>query len=89
MHVIVHFGTFGLEVLLSELEQFQNFAANNSLRVTYFLTILLTDPNNNPILTYLVCFEKVSLILHLLKIPVAIILTKISRRYFRLYIYFS
>ena len=37
VHVFLHFGTFGLEVLqlilaskLSELEQFENFAANES-----------------------------------------------------------
>ena len=38
MHVFLHFGTFGLEVLqwilaskLSELEQFENFSANHPL----------------------------------------------------------
>jgi len=39
VHVFLHFGTFGLKVLqlilaskLSELEQFENFAANNQFR---------------------------------------------------------
>ena len=39
VHVFLHFGTFGLEVLqlivaskLSELEQFENFAANDQFR---------------------------------------------------------
>ena len=39
MHLLLHFGTFGLMVLqlilapkLSKLEQFENFAANNQLR---------------------------------------------------------
>ena len=39
MHVFLHFGTFGLEVLhlilastLSELEQFEIFLANNNFR---------------------------------------------------------
>ena len=39
MHIFLHFGTFGLMVLqlilaskLSELEQFENFAANNQFR---------------------------------------------------------
>ena len=38
MHIFLHFGTFGLMVLqlilaskLSELEQFENFSANNQL----------------------------------------------------------
>ena len=39
MYVFLHFGTFGIEILqlilaskLSELEQFENFAANNQFR---------------------------------------------------------
>ena len=39
MHIFLHFGTFGLLVLqlilaskMSELKQFENFAANNQLR---------------------------------------------------------